>query len=385
MKVVSNAVSVCATDRQRNLPDTSVFDTPRMTVNISAFDYHDLSKPPPFSTISALPDTGANKTLISSQVLDTMQIPYNSPSNTRKHKIIAANNTSLKFTGTFYLLLFFEGKTFPIHALVCSDLHEDLLISWKDLQRIGSISRDFPYTDSLLRPCQAKTSTSVDSIDTLLAEFSDVFSDEAITPMQGAPMHVHIRRTDPAYKPLKIKTARKTPKHFQKEAEKLIKQLLDSGVIVKVPTTENVEWCSPGFFVPKPNGKVRLVTDYRQINTFIDRPVHPFPSCRNILRGLKPDSKWFLKFDAIQGYFQIKLDDESSRLTTFLVESGRYRFTRAPMGLSPSSDYFCERSDLAFATVPDLLKIVDDGLLQAPTKPVHFVTYLSAAANIIYH
>ena len=40
------------------------------------------------------------------------------------------------------------------------------------------------------------------------------------------------------------------------------------------------------------------------------------------------------------------------------------------MGLVPSSDYFCERTDLAFASVLDLLKIVDDGLLQAPTKPV---------------
>ena len=68
------------------------------------------------------------------------------------------------------------------------------------------------------------------------------------------------------------------------------------------------------------------------------------------------------------GYFQMPLDDESSRLTTFLVESGGYRFLRAPMGLNPSSDYFCERSDYAFADVLDLLKIVDDGLLQAPTR-----------------
>ena len=61
------------------------------------------------------------------------------------------------------------------------------------------------------------------------------------------------------------------------------------------------------------------------------------------------------------------MDEESSKLTTFLVESGRYRYTRAPIGLNPSSDHFCLRSDRAFATVADLLKIVDDGLLKAPT------------------
>ena len=101
---------------------------------------------------------------------------------------------------------------------------------------------------------------------------------------------------------------------------------------------------------------VRLVTDYKEINKYIDRPVHPFPSCKDVLRGIKPDSRWFLKFDAMAGYHQIPLDDESSKLTTFLVERGRYRYTRAPMGLNLSSDHFCERTDIAFVTIKDLLK-----------------------------
>ena len=96
-------------------------------------------------------------------------------------------------------------------------------------------------------------------------------------------MHIHFRRDDPAYKPLWVTIARKTPLHFKKAADSLIKRLETSGVIVKVPANEKVEWCSPGFFVPKPNGEVRLVTDFKKINQFIDRPVHPFPSCCNIL------------------------------------------------------------------------------------------------------
>ena len=38
------------------------------------------------------------------------------------------------------------------------------------------------------------------------------------------------------------------------------------------------------------------------------------------------------------------------------------------MGLSPSSDGFCVKSDNILHPVPDLLKIVDDALLQAATK-----------------
>ena len=168
-------------------------------------------------------------------------------------------------------------------------------------------------------------------------------------------MHIHLNRNNPGYKPFKVFTARRTPLHFKQQASKLISQLEASGVIVKVPPSENVEWCSPGFFIPKPNGDVRLVTDYKHLNQFIDRPVHPFPYCKDIFRGIKSTSQWFLKFDAAQGYHQIPLDEESSKLTTFLVESSRYGYIRAPMGLNPSSVHFCSRADEAFSSVEGIL------------------------------
>ena len=328
-------------------------------------------EPPLFSSVkvSALPDTGANKSIIAKRVLDSLFIKYERDDS---YEIEMANPTTLDCQGTVKLFVYYQGVSTPIHALVATNLRQDFLISWNDLRNMRVISHDFPdILPEKSFPSVATISSKPKTDDTfegLIQEFTDVFDESEITPMTGAPMSIHIRKSDPEYKPLRMKTARRTPQHFKKEADLLIDQLLASGVIVPVDTNERIEWCSPGFFVPKPNGKVRLVTDYRQINKFIDRPVHPFPSCRDIIRGIKPDSNWFLKFDAVQGYFQIPLDEESSKLTTFLVERGRFRFTRAPMGLNPSSDYFCERSDLAFAAVTDLLKIVDDGLLQAPTQ-----------------
>jgi hypothetical protein len=38
------------------------------------------------------------------------------------------------------------------------------------------------------------------------------------------------------------------------------------------------------------------------------------------------------------------------------------------MGMKNLSDVFCHRTDDIFAAVPDLLKIVDDVLLKAPTE-----------------
>jgi hypothetical protein len=123
----------------------------------------------------------------------------------------------------------------------------------------------------------------------------NVFEADKITLLAGAPMQIHSKRDDPSYRPIRVSHHRKVPLHFKEEADKTLKWFLDSGVIVPVPPTENVEWVSPGFFVAKPNGKVTLVTDLRAINQFVIRPCHPFPSPRDVVRNIKTDSRWFCK------------------------------------------------------------------------------------------
>ena len=112
-------------------------------------------------------------------------------------------------------------------------------------------------------------------------------------------------------------------------------------VLAEKPTA----WCSPGFFVVKGDGKsVRLVTDYTKLNSFVNRPVHPFPSVTDILKSIPASAQHFAKFDAVNGYFQIPLEDASSELTTFILPSGRYRYLRIPQGLNASSDEWCRCS-----------------------------------------
>ena len=69
--------------------------------------------------------------------------------------------------------------------------------------------------------------------------------------------------------------------------------------------------------------------------------------------------------DAVLGYYQIPLDEESKKLFTFLLASGRYRYLRAPMGCSASSDEWCKRSDEALSGIPGVHKLVDDILIEA--------------------
>jgi transposase InsO family protein len=174
-------------------------------------------------------------------------------------------------------------------------------------------------------------------------------------------MKIHLK---PGYVPKRVVTVRQVPHHLQKGADEVLAMALASGVIV--PVEEPTEWIAPAFFVKKSDPtKARMVTDFTALNRHVVRPVHPFPSPQDVIRSISSTSKVFAKLDATSGYFQIPLDEESSRLTTFLLPSGRYRYTRAPMGLSSSSDEFCQRSDAAVRDLPGVIKIVDDILVQA--------------------
>ena len=131
-------------------------------------------------------------------------------------------------------------------------------------------------------------------------------------------------REDVSIAPIKAKVCRPVPVHLRADADKVIDDLLQAEVIF--PVTVPTEWTSFGHFVPKPNGGVRLVTDYVQLNKFVNRPVHPFPSSMDIIQSIDASSRYFIVMDCKFGYFQVPLDQESALLTTFLVPQGRFAY-----------------------------------------------------------
>ena len=102
---------------------------------------------------------------------------------------------------------------------------------------------------------------------------------------------------DPLIKPIpkRFNYVKQTPLHLKSAAQNVINELIDKQIIV--PVKDHTDWCAPAFFVPKPDGRARLVTNYTYINQFIKRPVHPFPSPKAILQSIMPDSQCFVVMD----------------------------------------------------------------------------------------
>jgi hypothetical protein len=111
---------------------------------------------------------------------------------------------------------------------------------------------------------------------------------------------------------------------LRSKADEALKQMVKDGVIVKVE--EPTPWVAPMVVVPKPGqDKVRICTDYTELNKHILREIHPMSTVESSL-ALLGDGKFFSKLDANSGFWQIPLTEESSKLTTFLTHIGQFRY-----------------------------------------------------------
>ena len=78
-----------------------------------------------------------------------------------------------------------------------------------------------------------------------------------------------------------------------------------------------------------------------------------------------------VSLNVTSGYWQIKLGEESSLLTTFSTPFGRYRFTRMPFGIHSAHDVFQKTMDVAFEGINGCKSIIDDMLVWGSSKKEH--------------
>ena len=77
-----------------------------------------------------------------------------------------------------------------------------------------------------------------------------------------------------------------------------------------------------------------------------------------------PQAKVFSVLDATSGYWQVKLDEASSKLWTFNTPYGRYRFTRLPFGMKSAPEVLQYRMSELFEDVEGVKAIAPPNLGQ---------------------
>ena len=197
--------------------------------------------------------------------------------------------------------------------------------------------------------------------NSLLERYSEAFQEEPFKAMQGPPMHIELEDSAVPCRHLK---PRSIPFRWREAVHNQLESMLEKNIIEKVPVGEPYHWCHPMVIVPKEDSsEPRITVDLTGLNKYVRRPAYPTRVPREVVASTPRGMKYFTTMDSRHGYWQVSLDQESSKLTTFMTPWGAYRFKRNVMGLISAGDEHNRRGDDALAGVDNVVKVVEDVLV----------------------
>ena len=225
---------------------------------------------------------------------------------------------------------------------------------------IGILDAKYEKADlhKLVEACTHLQKGDRDKLLRLLKQYEDLF-DGTLGAWKTSPVDFELK---PGAKPHQARPF-PVPRVHLETVKKELKRLCKIGVLRKIPDDDDGrEYQFPTFVIPKKNGTVRLVSDFRKLNEQIKRSPYPIPVIKDILQQLEGFT-YATSLDLNMGYYTMRLTPNASRLCTIITPFGKYEYLRLPMGVHSSPDIFQHR----MATLMDGLQFVrtylDDLLL----------------------
>lgn len=214
----------------------------------------------------------------------------------------------------------------------------------------------------LIKLTYATEKQAANSSVAIVNHFEDLFSGIGLFPGE-CKLHLKPDSTPVVHAPRRI------PFAIQDKFRAELHRLEELEIIKKV--TEPTEWVSSLVIVEKPKtGDLRICLDPKELNRAILRPHYPMPTVNDVFARLT-NAKFFSVLDAKSGYWNIRLCDDSSYLTTFNTMFGRYRFLRLPFGIVSAQDEYQRKMDEMLEGIDGAVAIVDDILVYGSTIEEH--------------
>ncbi|EFN81895.1 Uncharacterized protein F44E2.2 [Harpegnathos saltator] len=170
-------------------------------------------------------------------------------------------------------------------------------------------------------------------------------------------------------KPFKGKSYPIPQKHLE-EVRRQLREMENLGVVSRAAT----QYISPLVAVTKPNGKIRICLDARNINDRMENDHAQPPTIEEVLANIGHKSI-FSKLDITQAYWQIPLTANSRQYTGFSFDHQTYIFERLPFGIKTAGASFTRAIEAALKGKPELRKHVivylDDVLIASENETDH--------------
>ncbi|KAG9122095.1 hypothetical protein FRC07_001668, partial [Ceratobasidium sp. 392] len=190
------------------------------------------------------------------------------------------------------------------------------VIRWRDLS--------ITYEDNIV----GKAAELEAEIPEEFQDFKDLFQEEGFSKLPEHRIYdCAIDFADRAEVPRPAETYAMSLAESLALKEYLNKELKDS----KIRPSKSIT-AAPCFYVNKADGGLRLVVDYRKINTITKPDQFPMPIQADLVEKLK-DAKIFTKLDIQWGFNNIQIKEGDEWKTVFRTKEGIFEYSVVPFGI----------------------------------------------------
>lgn len=299
-------------------------------------------------------DSGADESVISLSEINKTNINLNNMKKTNS-RLSSYSGENLPVIGKINTNVEHNNKIFNLDLNIIKGNFEPILgrddcVKLNLIKRIRIINNE-NVTDN---------NVANNPNNALIKEYKNVF--EGIGNI-GKPYHINIEETA---KPV-VNPVRKVPFALQNKLKQTLDELEKLNIIKKVEGSS--DWVNPIVIVKKSDDSLRICLDPQDLNKAIKREIFKIPTLDEVMSDLN-GAQIFSTLDATHGFWNIPLDEDSSKLCTFSTPFGRFRFLRMPFGIKTASEVFQERFKNIF-NIQGVQVYIDDILVWGKDQNEH--------------
>lgn len=213
--------------------------------------------------------------------------------------------------------------------------------------------------------------TLSNAVDNVLESFAKayphVFSDNAMSFIKNFEAHITLKENvSPVFlRPYSV------PYAMVNKVNAKLTAMINAKEVILVSFSK---WASPVFPIPKRDGSIRLITDYkRTVNKCIKTDVYPIPNPEDIFASLA-GGKCFCVIDLVDAYTQLRLDKASQEILTMHTSKGLFQPLRMRFGVSSAPAIFQQVMDQILHGIANVKCYLDDILVKGSSYDDCFKT-----------
>ncbi|GKT14650.1 hypothetical protein ADUPG1_010530 [Aduncisulcus paluster] len=303
--------------------------------------------------VSCLPDTGADRSVISSSLVTdlgaqvkTSMVKSISLADGSSTKVLGEVEIHLRIPGYDGCSLSFNENCLVID-MVNDGQHQVLigkdtvlkqkLLEWdQPAKRLKHSELEKELNTEFVEffpDMDGKWSCDIPELKRSIAELLAKYK-EKINVMKPAKVEKFSMKLIREHYPPTCK-ARRISFHIEGEVRHIIEDLRDKGFI----TPSKSPFAAPLVIDRKPSGKLRLCCGYVRLNKITIDDEYPLPRQDTLFSALEGQTI-FAALDLRNGYYHIEVEEATKKMTAFITPFGLFQWNRMPFGLKTAPAHF---------------------------------------------